>query len=375
MKKILFTIPNFDTAGSGKALLNLASGLNSKIFEPHIACLHDKGDFFQVVKKSGIPVYVFDYLSPARPIDKLLKNSWQVSRKLKKINPDLIHSFHYSADYTEAISARLAGIPWIFTKKNMSWGGSSKRAWTLRSSLAKGIIVQNTDMINLFYSHHKNIQLIPRGVDVQKFGSKEGDLTIREQMRTASDDRVIICVANFVPVKGIEILLQAFEALTQEFPNWKLWLVGDNENEYGRTLSKWVKVHNLEAKVRFSGKQAEVCGFLDHSEIFVLPTLDEGRREGSPVALLEAMANGKVVIGSAISGIKDQLKKYPNHLFKPGDWFSLAGKLKTFMNASVKSNKRLGQTFIELAENEFSIEKEILKHEAFYERMIYKSKS
>ena len=48
--KILYTIPNFDTAGSGKALLNLALGLDKNIFEPHIACLNDKGDFFKIVK-------------------------------------------------------------------------------------------------------------------------------------------------------------------------------------------------------------------------------------------------------------------------------------------------------------------------------------
>ena len=32
--KILFTIPNFDTAGSGKALLNLCSRLDRNFFKP-----------------------------------------------------------------------------------------------------------------------------------------------------------------------------------------------------------------------------------------------------------------------------------------------------------------------------------------------------
>ena len=59
--RILFTIPNFDTAGSGKALLNIATRLDKEIFEPHIACLHDRGDYFQVVKESRIPVHIFNY--------------------------------------------------------------------------------------------------------------------------------------------------------------------------------------------------------------------------------------------------------------------------------------------------------------------------
>ncbi len=367
-KRVLFTIPNFDTAGSGKALLNLAMGLDKQKFEAHIACLHHRGAFFDMVKESGIPVHVFNYLSPARPFHKLLTNTWKVSRMFKQIQPDIIHSFNYSADYTEALSARMAGIPWIFTKKNMSWGGASKRAWKLRSALAKGIIVQNTDMKALFYPHRKNVQLIPRGVNIENFAPKALDGSLREKMQTASDDRLLICVANFVPVKGIGLLLQAFEALRTNFPNWKLWLVGDDSNEYGKTLRSWVQTHNLDAWIKFSGKQVNVRPYLQQSEIFVLTTLDKG--EGSPVALLEAMANGKVVIGSAVPGIKDQLNAFPEHLFKAGDWEGLTERLRFFMNASAVSNQMVGKKFIELVKKKFSIQEEILKHEAFYKHCV-----
>lgn len=370
MIRILFTIPNFDTAGSGKALLNLAMGLDKKNFEAHIACLHNRGAFFEIVKESGIPVHVFDYLSPARPIGKLLKNIWKISRILKGIKPDIIHSFHYSADYTEALAAKMAGIPWVFTKKNMSWGGASARAWKLRSALAKGIIVQNTDMMVQFYPHRKNVQLIPRGVNIEKFRSQAMDGSIREKMHTELNDRIIICVANFVPVKGIELLLHAFEALTPYYPNWKLWLIGDDANEYGQKLKSLVFENNLQTKAIFSGKQSDITRFLNHAEIFVLPTLDEGRREGSPVALLEAMANGKVVIGSAVPGIKDQLKEFPHHLFNPGNWEDLKTKLEGFMVLPSFENQRLGIQFSELAKRHFSIENEISQHEQFYQTIL-----
>lgn len=370
MIRILFTIPNFDTAGSGKALLNLAMGLDKKNFEAHIACLHNRGAFFEIVKESGIPVHVFDYLSPARPIGKLLKNIWKISRILKGIKPDIIHSFHYSADYTEALAAKMAGIPWVFTKKNMSWGGASARAWKLRSALAKGIIVQNTDMMVQFYPHRKNVQLIPRGVNIEKFRPQAMDGSIREKMHTELNDRIIICVANFVPVKGIELLLHAFEALIPYYPNWKLWLVGDDANEYSQKLKSLVFENNLQTKAIFSGKQSDITRFLNHAEIFVLPTLDEGRREGSPVALLEAMANGKVVIGSAVPGIKDQLKEFPHHLFNPGNWEDLKTKLEGFMVLPSSENQRLGIQFSELAKRHFSIENEISQHVQFYQTIL-----
>ena len=49
--KIVFTIPNFDTAGSGKALLKVATGLDSERFDAQICCMHAKGAFFKEVEK------------------------------------------------------------------------------------------------------------------------------------------------------------------------------------------------------------------------------------------------------------------------------------------------------------------------------------
>lgn len=364
--KILYTIPNFDTAGSGKALLNIALGLDKDKFEPEILCLHDKGDFFKTVVNSGIKTHVFDYIPKERPIFKMLYNCFKVSRKLKKINPDIVHSFHYSANYTEALSTRLAGIKWVFTKKNMSWGGSSSNSWKLRSYLADKIAVQNTDMIKEFYSNSKKTKLIPRGVFVEKFSPSIPKDEIRIEMKTNPKDRIIICVANFVPVKGIEILINTFEQLHQKNPDWKLWLVGDDTNDYGQSLKILVKNKKLSDKIIFSGKKLNIVDYLNHAEIFVLPTKNEGRKEGTPVAMLEAMSNGKVVIGSTVPGIKDQLQSFPNHLFEAGNIDNLTKKIEIFLNNSKTENETLGLEFKKLAEDNFTIEEEIQKHEELY---------
>ena len=370
MIKILFTIPNFDTAGSGKALLNIACGLDKEKFESHILCQHTRGEFFDVVKNAGIPVHVFEYVSPARPLTALIKSSWAVSKKIKSINPHIIHSFHYSADYSEALAAHIEGIPWVFTKKSMSWYGASVRSWKLRSMLAKKIIVQNTDMIRQFYPQRKKISLIPRGVDAEKFSPQPPDKNVYESMHTPPEARIIICVANFVPVKGIEILLHAFCNVSSQFPGWCLWLVGDHNNEYGKAMQCFVSEKQMGDKVRFAGKQMDVKKFLDAAEIFVLPTLDEGRREGTPVAMLEAMANSKTVIGAAVPGIKDQLQHHAEYLFTPGSVDSLTEKLQAYMSRSADENKITGNMFMQLCRNEFSIWKEIAAHENFYSSVL-----
>ncbi len=364
--KVLFTIPNFDSAGSGKALFLIAEGLNKEQFEPHILCLHKKGAFFETLEKSGIPVHVFNYLPCERPLWKMLYQSFGVAIKFRKINPTIIHSYNYSSNYTEGLSARIAGIKWVFTKKNMSWGGGSKRYWELRSYFATKIAVQNSDMIKQFYAQSKKTFLLPRGVATINFAPSSPKEEIRTAMNTASDKRIIICVANFVPVKGIELLVEAFESLKNQYPNWMVWLIGDIHNEYGKELLELVNSKQLQDKIIFSGKKSNVIDYLNHAEIFVLPTKDEGRREGTPVAMLEAMANSKVVIGSAIPGINDQLRNFPNHLFEAANVNDLKNKLEIFMENTIEENKKIGQQFKNLVAAEFTIENEIKNHELMY---------
>src|SRR5690606_9801832 len=143
--------------------------------------------------------------------------------------------------------------------------------------------------------------------------------------------RIVITVANLVPVKGVEVLIEAFSRVTVQHPAWTLWIVGDCDGDYGRFLKDLCTSRDIAAKTRFIGRQDNVRAFLDHAEIFVIPTLNEGRREGSPVALLEAMANEKVVLASSVSGITDQLSPYPESLFRPGDVNQLADKLSFWM--------------------------------------------
>ncbi|MFN3756549.1 MAG: glycosyltransferase [Flavobacterium sp.] len=362
--KILYTIPNFDTSGSGKALLNLALGLHPNRFEVEIMCLHDKGDFFKTVKASGFKIHIVDFLPKERPVYRMFTQCFKLSRIFKSIQPDIIHSFHYSSNYTEAIAAKMAGVRWVFTKKNMSWGGSSKNSWKLRSLLADKIVVQNKDMIRLFYSDSSKIKLIPRGINLEQFMPASKDVNLVFNYTTNSRARILLCVANLVPIKGIEIAIKAFKEIHDQFMDWEFWIVGDNQNKYAKSLLSFVEDISLGHKIKFVGRQISVKKFLDVSELFVLPSLDKG--EGSPVALLEAMANSKVVLGSNVPGISDQLEDFKNHLFKAGDHLDLSNKLNYWMSKDTKELHEAGTLFNEHVKNNFTIALEVKRHETFY---------
>lgn len=370
MKKIrvLYTIPNFDTAGSGRALLNIAHGLDKNRFEPLVMCKHDNGAFFEVVKSSGIPVYIFDYTTEMKPYYRGILGSWKISREFRRIKPDIIHSFHYSADYSEAMASKMAGVRWVYTKKNMNWAGSSSNSWKLRSFLATGIVAQNTDMLRDFFPNNKKVFLIPRGVNVRKFSFDPVLHDFRSMYGILPTENLIITVANLVPVKGIEVLMEAFKKLSDQITGWSLIIVGDDRNEYADHLKMLCRKWSIVDRVIFTGKVADVKGHLQMAKIFVLPTLNKG--EGSPLALIEAMANSRCVIGSAVPGIKDQLASYPDNLFDPGNIGQLSDKLLQLIRMSDENRKIMGHMFYLHATNNYNIEKEVKLHEEMYFQLL-----
>lgn len=365
---LIFTIPNFDTAGSGKALLKIAERLDPKRFEPHICCMHDRGAFFKMVEESGIPVHLYPYTADMSNRIRGLQKVWHISRFFKRCQPDIIHSFHYAPDYSEALAAKLAGIKWVYTKKNMNWGGSSKNGWRLRSWLADGIIAQNTDMLRDFFPDWSKVTLIPRGVDTNEFAPAPPDPNIRAQLRLAPADRLIICVANLVPVKGVEVLLEAFDTIKDTFPDVKLAIIGDDASDYGAQL-KQQACRIAPDRIVFTGKVMNVKDYLHTADIFVLPTLNKGRQEGSPVSLLEGMACGLPVLASDVAGIRDQLKNFPELLFESGDSLQLAKKLTSLVSKTGEERMNLGEQLRQEVLVRFTIEREVDLHQAFYKQI------
>ena len=368
--KILFTIPNFDTAGSGKALLNIAKNLDKNIFEPHICCAHDKGSFFEFVKKSGIPVHFYSSYHNMIPRLKGLFMTFKLAFYFYRLKIDLIHSFHYGPDYSEALASRIAGIPWVYTKKNMNWGGRSKNGWYLRTFLASHVLVQNRDMIIEFFSNSKKMTLVPRSVDTTEFIKINKDKKTLEKHNISKNNKVILCVANLHPAKGVEVLIKAFNICSLIDNNLKLVIAGDCNNQYGKSLIKLSKDSSFSSNIIFTGKVNNILDYYSIAHLFVLPTLKEGRREGSPVSLLEAIACGNSVLGSSVSGIKDILEKFPDSLFESGNIAELSNKIN--IRFSTIKNKILDGRIRNHIIKNYDIQVETKKHEYIYKKILLK---
>ena len=105
---------------------------------------------------------------------------FQLSKFFRNIKIDLIHSFHYGSDYSEALAAKLLAIPWVYTKKNMNWEEVLKMDGYYVRCLSSHIFLQNKDMKKSFFKKKYKISLVPRGVNTKEFHpSKKQDSLIR----------------------------------------------------------------------------------------------------------------------------------------------------------------------------------------------------
>lgn len=351
--KILYTIPNFDTAGSGKVLYDLAKGLDKEQFDVAIACSNTKGAFFKEVEALGLPIHIRSLTKPIKPYYSLLFRIRDNIKFIKAQQIDIVHSWHWSSDWTEVVASRLGGAKFVYTKKAMTWGNVH---WKIRSYLSNFIITINEEMKSYFPTK-KAQQLIPLGLDTEYYNpalfQKKGSAVFK-----------IITVANLVPVKGIEVLLQAVKLLNDA--SVSLEIVGDDRDVYVADLKQLVLELGLGQQVTFMGKHTDVRPFLAQANLYVIPTLNLGRKEGMPMALVEAMAMSVPVLGSDISGINFVLKDFPSLLFEAGNSVDLAHRIADNIQLTSQQRGLQGKVLRDYVLEHFTFEHFIQRHQELY---------
>jgi len=141
-------------------------------------------------------------------------------------------------------------------------------------------------------------------------------------------EKFILYVGVLIPLKGVHFLLESFARIANEIKGTKLVLIGKaNDGDYAETLMKRTASLGLGQRVTFMDTmpQSELAEFMARAQVLVLPSLSEALGR----VLLEAMACGTPVIGSAVGGIPEIIQEgETGFLIPPGDVGSLAGRLK-----------------------------------------------
>jgi glycosyltransferase involved in cell wall biosynthesis len=366
---ILFTIPNFISAGSGRVMFNILTRLDKEKFAPSVCVLRKGGAIESELEALGVPVLEFPFTVPVKPYLSFHLRAWRAARAFQPYGFKIWHSFHYADDYSEPVIARLSGASrWVYTKKAMSWGS---RAWMLRSYLASRIVADNDEMPSRFFDRaglNRKVSVIHHGIPTDQF--RPGIAPEPDCFEQYSIDRTQClagCVAQLVPVKDHPTLLQAAESVS----GCHLLLAGSTtDQEYLNTLKKMAADLGIADRVHFCGGLKNIPAFLNSVDIFILPTKGSGRMEGCPVALLEAMACGKACIATDIPGSRDLIVHGESGiLVPPSNPQALAEAIRQ-LQADPELRARLGRNARQRVEGHFSIEREVQLHEAMYAELL-----
>ncbi len=256
------------------------------------------------------------------------------------------------------VAHRLTGIPYSFT----AHGSDLHRdRHMLREKVAEAAFVVCISRYN-------------REVVLAECGAESGDKV--EVIHCGVDTRVfhpgpvaagpgsngrrplaILCVGTLHPVKGQTVLIEACRRLHAAGVPLIVDLVGDGPDR--AALAHQAQEAGLEQAVHFHGRltRAEVAHLLRQADVVAAPSVPtpDGRREGIPVALMEAMASGVPVVASRLSGIPELVEDGRSGLlFPPGDAGALAGAIAR-LHADPGLRRRLSGAGLTKVTEEFEL--------------------
>ncbi|PKM81564.1 MAG: N-acetyl-alpha-D-glucosaminyl L-malate synthase BshA [Firmicutes bacterium HGW-Firmicutes-14] len=176
------------------------------------------------------------------------------------------------------------------------------------------------------------------------------------------NEKVLIHISNFRPVKRITDVLDIFARVSERVPS-RLLMVGDGPE--GSSAHRRTKELGLAGKVHFLGKQERVVELLSISDLCLVPS----EKESFGLVALEAMACGVPVIASIAGGLKEIiLNGETGFVFQPGEVVTMADKAVEILTNGELWSKMSGRARKHAVRN-FHIDTIVDKYEYFYQEM------
>ncbi len=263
----------------------------------------------RILKIPGIPTGIYDSrMTSIYPI--------QAVNKIKSWKLDVIHSQTEFAIGTFArLIAKQYNIPLVHTYHTMyedyiyyiTKGYFEKSSKKLVEYLTKfycdktatELIVPTTKTYKLFkekYKVEKNINIIPTGIEVERFFTENLDLDqltmLRKTYNLSKKDFIILFVGRLGEEKNVEFLIKAQKNLIKEHSNIKLIIVGDGPDK--EKYEKMTRDLNLEDNIIFTGKTSwdEMPYYYQAADVFATAS----KTETQGLTVIEAMASNVVPV-------------------------------------------------------------------------------
>ena len=363
--RVMHITQDLTVGGLERVIVLLCRTLDRERFEPSVLCLRKAGDFAAELMAEGIPVHVLPWSREKLDYFTFRK----VGRVLREQRIDVIHSHNTGPFFHGALGATLAGVKThIHTDHARPFPDSVRWmvAEHLLSHLAYRVVGVSDDTTHNLRHYEKipegKLATIPNGIDLQPIRSDATQL--RHELGIAPGTPVIGTAGRLAHQKGLEFLVQAAEILRPRFPDLKVLIVGEGSEQ--AALQNMVDRAGLQENVHLLGLRMDIPDLLALFDIYALPS----RWEGLPMAILEAMAAGLPIVGSAVGGVPTAVREGVNgFLVEPEDAASLAGSLERLLN-DPHLRRRMGEAGRKRYEASFTARQMTRRYEKLYLREV-----
>jgi L-malate glycosyltransferase len=331
---VLFVIPSLDISGPAMQLCLLARRLADSPWKPHILCLQKEGELAASTRDAGVPV---DILNVEDPL------AWgtclKVRRYCKKNDVDLIHTFLRGMDSAVVRGARSAGVQKIILSRREIEEEIDPKEHRQRIAAVSqsDLILCNSQAAREFACQieevpQEQIRVIPNGFPEEAVPARPALLTrpkVKKYLQSCQiqdGEKVLACIADFIPVKNHFRLLDAVRILLFERLLIRVIFFGDGPL-FGE-VEKYAGDKNLFRATVFMGRRMERLKMLAECDALVMPSL----RESFPNSILEAQALGIPVAASCRGGIPEIIQHGENGwLFNPNDPEEMSETIRTVL--------------------------------------------
>ena len=349
-----------------------------------------RADLIRTLLKKGHQVYAFTSEYTAEDLKKIEKlgatpitytlnrgglnpladiiATYQLSKKIKAINPDLVFSYFSKPVIFGTLAAKLAKIPCVigmleglgytFTEQPEGLSKKTQLIKKIQIFLYKIALPQLDQLIFLNPDDPKDL-LEKYAINVKKVEVLGGiGLNLQDYpYQPLSNIHLplkFLFIGRLLKEKGIHEFVQAAKLVKEKYPETEFTVLGAIDHANLGALSE-AELHQLIQTniIHYPGHVSNVSDWIAENHIFVLPSY----REGVPRSTQEAMAIGRAIITTDVPGCRETIVDGVNGFLVP-KWNpeALAEKMIYFIE-NPEQIQAMGEESYKIAQEKFDARK------------------
>jgi glycosyltransferase involved in cell wall biosynthesis len=342
-------IARLNIGGPAQNAILLAAGLDRARFVTTLVTGvvgRGEGDFSGMAHARGVDPVVIPELGraihPARDLTALIK----LVRLFRALRPDIVHTHTAKAGTLGRLAARFAKVPVkIHTFHGHVLEGYFSRPVTRAFLEVERRLARTTDrlvtvsprlraqLLAMGIGRPEQVEVVPLGLDLERFRrARPASPTLRPSLRLTGDMPLLGIVGRLVPIKDHATLFQALALLRDEGPAVHLVVIGDGEER--DRLEELAGRLGLGSRIHFLGWRVDLETILKELDVVICAS----RNEGTPVALIEAMAAGIPVLSTDVGGVADLVTHEETGWLVPsGDSEAMASAIRRLLSDRILS--------------------------------------